>query len=183
MLFAPAQINPSVKDGSRVSQKRTLYASKTSVYRLGAKLLSLVPKSLIFYEATNTQIEATSTQLAKRVEKEFRRHLYLPRRRANRRCPPSQKSLIGMHSFSRGCTANTDGTSTTQSKGCICERQYNCPDAGRGKSAMGFLNEGMDDSTSYAGEDSRHHRHTSLSDKRSSPDVGTSGQMKKPVLV
>ena len=50
-------------------------------------------------------------------------------------------------------------------------------------SAMGFLNEGMDDSTSYAGEDSRHHRHTSLSDKRSSPDVGTSGQMKKPVLV
>lgn len=47
---------------------------------------------------------------------------------------------------------------------------------------MGFLNEGMDDSTSYAGEDSRHHRHTSLSDKRSSPDVGTSGQMKKPVL-
>lgn len=182
MLFAPAQINPSVKDGSRVSQKRTLYASKTSVYRLGAKLLSLVPKSLIFYEATNTQIEATSTQLAKRVEKEHRRHLYLPRRTVNRRCPPSQKSLIGMHSFSRGCTANTDGTSTTQSKGCICERRYNCPDAGRGKSAMGFLNEGMDDSTSYAGEDSRHHRHTSLSDKRSSPDVGTSGQMKKPVL-
>ena len=182
LLFAPAQINPSVKDGSRVSQKRTLYASKTSVFRLGAKLLSLVPKSLIFYEATNTQIEATSTQLAKRVEKEHRRHLYLPRRTVNRRCPPSQKSPIGMHSFSRGCTANTDGTSTTQSKGCICERRYNCPDAGRGKSAMGFLNEGMDDSTSYAGEDSRHHRHTSLSDKRSSPDVGTSGQMKKPVL-
>ena len=68
MLFAPAQINPSAKDGSRVSQKRTLYASKTSACRLGAKLLSLVPKSLIFYEATNTQIEATSTQLAKRAE-------------------------------------------------------------------------------------------------------------------
>ena len=68
LLFAPAQINPSAKDGSRVSQKRTLHASKTSAYRLGAKLLSLVPKSLIFYEATNTQIEATSTQLAKRAE-------------------------------------------------------------------------------------------------------------------
>ena len=48
---------------------------------------------------------------------------------------------------------------------------------------MGFLNEGMDNSTFYAGEDNRHHRLTSLSDKRSSPDVGTSGQMKKPVLV
>lgn len=117
LLFAPAQINPSVKDGSRVSQKRTLYASKTSVYRLGAKLLSLVPKSLIFYEATNTQIEATSTQLAKRVEKELRRHLYLPRRRANRRCPPSQKSLIGMRSFSRICIANTYGTSTNAIEG------------------------------------------------------------------
>lgn len=172
-----------MKDGSRVSQKRTLHASKTSAYRLGAKLLSVVPKALTSHGATNTQIDATSTQLAKRVEKELRRHLYLLRRRANRRCPPSQKSLIGMHSFSRVCTANTYGTSTIQSKGCICERRYNCPDAGRGKSAMGFLNEGMDDSTSYAGEDSRHHRHTSVSDKWSSPNVGTFEQMRKPVLV
>ena len=67
-----------MKDGSRVPQKRTLYASKTSAYRLGAKLLSVVPKSLTSYGATNTQIEATSTQLAKRVEKELRRYLYLP---------------------------------------------------------------------------------------------------------
>lgn len=162
LLFAPTQINPSAKDGSRVPQKRTLHASKASVYRLGAKLLSLVPKSLTSYGATNTQIGATSTQLAKRAGKELRRHLYLPRRRANRRCPPSQKSLIGMRSFSRVCTANTYGTSTIQSKGCICERRYNCPDAGRGKSAMGLLNEGMDNSTFYAGEDSRHHRHISL---------------------
>lgn len=71
LLFAPAQINPSAKDGSRVSQKRTLHASKTSAYRLGAKLLSLVPKSLTSYGATNTQIRATSTQLAKRVGKEL----------------------------------------------------------------------------------------------------------------
>ena len=68
LLFAPAQINPSAKDGSRVPQKRTLYASKASAYRLGAKLLSVVPKSLTSYGATNTQIEATSTQLAKRAE-------------------------------------------------------------------------------------------------------------------
>lgn len=162
MLFAPTQINPSAKDGSRVLQKRMLHASKASACRLGAKLLSLVPKSLTSYRATSIHIEATSTQLAKRVGKELRRHLYLLRRRANRRCPPSQKSLIGMRSFSRVCTANTYGTSTIQSKGCICERRYNCPDAGRGKSAMGFLNEGMDNSTFYAGEDSRHHRHISL---------------------
>ena len=71
LLFAPAQINPSAKDGSRVPQKRTLYASKASAYRLGAKLLSVVPKSLTSYGATNTQIEATSTQLAKRVGKEL----------------------------------------------------------------------------------------------------------------
>lgn len=167
LLFAPAQINPSAKDGSRVSQKRTLYASKASACRLGAKLLSLVPKWLTSYRAT-------STQLAKRVGKELRRHLYLPRRRANRRCPPSQKSLIGMRSFLRGYTANTDGTSTMQSKGCICERRYNCPDADRGKSAMGFLSEGMDNSTFYAGGDSRHHRHIFLSDKRGSQNVGTS---------
>ena len=38
---------------------------------LGAKLLRLAPKSL-------TSHDATSTQLAKRVEKELRRHLYLP---------------------------------------------------------------------------------------------------------
>lgn len=131
-------------------------------HRLGAKLLSLVSKLLTSYRATSIHIEATSTQLAKRVEKELRRHLHLPRRRANRRCPPSQKSTIGMRSFSRVCTANTYGTSTMQSKGCICERRYNCPDAGRGKSAMGFLNEGMDNSIFYAGEDSRHHRHISL---------------------
>ncbi|WP_233569406.1 hypothetical protein, partial [Alloprevotella sp. OH1205_COT-284] len=65
LLFAPTQINPSVKDGKRFTQKRTLYASKASVYRLGAKLLSVVPKPLTFHRATNTQIEATSTQLAK----------------------------------------------------------------------------------------------------------------------
>ena len=150
---------------------------------LGAKLLRLAPKSLTSHDATNTQIGATSTQLAKRVEKELRRHLYLPRRRANRRCPPSQKSLIGMRSFSRVCIANTYGTSTMQSKGCICERRYNCSDAGKGKSAMGFLNEGMDNSTFYAGEDNRHHRHTSLSDKWSSPDVEIFEQMRKPLLV
>ena len=68
LLFAPAQINPSAKDGSRVPQKRTIHASKASAYRLGAKLLSLVSKSLTYYGATNTQIDATSTQLAKRVE-------------------------------------------------------------------------------------------------------------------
>ena len=68
LLFAPAQINPSAKDGSRVPQKRTIHASKASAYRLDAKLLSLVSKLLIFYGATNTQIDATSTQLAKRVE-------------------------------------------------------------------------------------------------------------------
>ena len=67
--------------------------------------------------------------------------------------------------------------------GCICERRYNCSDAGKGKSAMGFLNEGMDNSTFYAGEDNRHHRHTSLSDKWSSPDVGIFEQMRKPLLV
>ena len=133
---------------------------------LGAKLLRLAPKSLTSHDATNTQIGATSTQLAKRVEKELRRHLYLPRRRANRRCPPSQKSLIGMRSFSRGYTANTYGTSTMQSKGCICERRYNCPDEDRGKSAMGFLNEGMGNSTFYAGGDSCHHRHISLCTNR-----------------
>ena len=88
------------------------------------------------------------------------------RRRANRRCPPSQKSLIGMRSFSRGYTANTYGTSTMQSKGCICERRYNCPDEDRGKSAMGFLNEGMGNSTFYAGGDSCHHRHISLCTNR-----------------
>ena len=68
LLFAPAQINPSAKDGSRVPQKRTLYASKASAYRLGAKLRSVVPKALTSHEATNTQIDATSTQLAKRAE-------------------------------------------------------------------------------------------------------------------
>lgn len=67
--------------------------------------------------------------------------------------------------------------------GCICERRYNCSDAGKGKSAMGFLNEGMDNSTFYAGEDNRHHRHTSLSDKWSSPDVGIFEQMRKSLLV
>lgn len=36
---------------------------------MGAKLLSLVPKSLIFYEATNTQIEATSTAVSKKGRK------------------------------------------------------------------------------------------------------------------
>ncbi|ERJ82280.1 hypothetical protein HMPREF1988_01590 [Porphyromonas gingivalis F0185] len=46
LLFAPTQINPSMKDGSRVSQKRTLHASKTSAYRLGAKLLCIVSKTL-----------------------------------------------------------------------------------------------------------------------------------------
>ena len=45
---------------------------------LGAKLLRLAPKSLTSHDATNTQIGATSTQLAKRVEKELRRYLYLP---------------------------------------------------------------------------------------------------------
>ena len=35
---------------------------------LGAKLLRLAPKSLTSHDATNTQIGATSTQLAKRVE-------------------------------------------------------------------------------------------------------------------
>ena len=48
---------------------------------------------------------------------------------------------------------------------------------------MGFLNEGMDNSTFYAGEDNCHHRHTSLSDKWSSPDVGIFEQMRKPLLV
>lgn len=38
---------------------------------MGAKLLSLVPKSLTSYGATNTQIGATSTQLAKGWEKSF----------------------------------------------------------------------------------------------------------------
>ena len=66
--FAPTQINPSVKDGKRFTQKRTLYVSKTSACRLGAKLLSVVPKALTSHEATNTQIDATSTQLAKRAE-------------------------------------------------------------------------------------------------------------------
>ncbi len=80
LLFARTQINPSAKDGSRVSQKRTLYASKASAYRVGTKLLSIVPKPLTYHGATNTQIKATSTQLAKGVEKELRRHLYLPRR-------------------------------------------------------------------------------------------------------
>ncbi|WP_155953030.1 hypothetical protein [Prevotella sp. HUN102] len=47
---------------------------------------------------------------------------------------------------------------------------------------MGFLNEGMDDSTSYAGEDSHHHRHISLSDKRGSQNVGTSEQVRGPAL-
>ena len=42
---------------------------------MGAKLLSVVPKALTSHGATNTQIDATSTQLAKRVEKELRRHL------------------------------------------------------------------------------------------------------------
>lgn len=61
--------NKSVREGRKSSSsKRTLCASKTSAYRLGAKLLSLVSKSLIFYGATNTQIDATSTQLAKRAE-------------------------------------------------------------------------------------------------------------------
>ena len=125
---------------------------------LGAKLLRLAPKSLTSHDATNTQIGATSTQLAKRVEKELRRYLYLP--------VEGQKSLIGMRSFSRGYTANTYGTSTMQSKGCICERRYNCPDEDRGKSAMGFLNEGMGNSTFYAGGDSCHHRHISLCTNR-----------------
>ena len=89
-----------------------------------------------------------------------------PKSLTSRRCPPSQKSLIGMRSFSRGYTANTYGTSTMQSKGCICERRYNCPDEDRGKSAMGFLNEGMGNSTFYAGGDSCHHRHISLCTNR-----------------
>jgi len=36
------------------------YASKASAYRLGAKLLSVVPKPLTSHGATNTQIDATN---------------------------------------------------------------------------------------------------------------------------
>ena len=130
---------------------------------LGAKLLRLAPKSLTSHDATNRSHKyAVSKKGGKRASKVS----VFARRRANRRCPPSQKSLIGMRSFSRGYTANTYGTSTMQSKGCICERRYNCPDEDRGKSAMGFLNEGMGNSTFYAGGDSCHHRHISLCTNR-----------------
>ena len=71
--------NKSVREGrkSRLSKKNASYLENFGL-PLGAKLLRLAPKSLTSHDATNTQIGATSTQLAKRVEKELRRYLYLP---------------------------------------------------------------------------------------------------------
>lgn len=72
-------VNKSVREGwkSSLSGKDASCLENFGL-PLGAKLLRLAPKSLTSHDATNTQIGATSTQLAKRVEKELRRYLYLP---------------------------------------------------------------------------------------------------------
>ncbi|GAE23619.1 hypothetical protein JCM10003_3420 [Bacteroides pyogenes JCM 10003] len=49
------------KNGVFLSRKKTIYASKASAYRLGAKLLSVVSNPLTSHRATDTQIDATST--------------------------------------------------------------------------------------------------------------------------
>ena len=54
--------NKSVHEGrKRITQKRALYVSKASAYRLDAKLLSVMSNSITSYEATTIQIDATST--------------------------------------------------------------------------------------------------------------------------
>jgi len=54
--------NKSVHEGrKRITQKRALYVSKTSAYRLGAKLLSVMSNFVTSYEVTTIQINVTST--------------------------------------------------------------------------------------------------------------------------
>lgn len=62
--------NKSVpKNGAFLSRKERFYTSNAPAHRLGVKLLSAVSKPLISHRATDTQIDATSTQLGKKTLK------------------------------------------------------------------------------------------------------------------